>query len=126
MHPSIPALVRETQNPELQDSPHVSTTQTSAQCEVTDRANSTSHINAYEVDMGFALVGHLVRQGVYKASDFAVLTPYLGQSRKLSQSLDSFAEIIVNERDAEELALAEESSRTVVLFLLQPWPSDVR
>ena len=58
--------------------------------------------------MVFALVRHLVRQGVYKAEDIAVLTPYLGQLRKLRRSLSSFAEVVVNDRDTDELTLAED------------------
>ncbi|TLD05675.1 NF-X1 finger and helicase domain protein [Venturia nashicola] len=59
----------------------------------------------YEVDMVFALVRHLVRQGVYRSSDIAVLTPYLGQLRKLRLSLSSFAEVMINDRDTEDLSL---------------------
>jgi hypothetical protein len=55
--------------------------------------------------MVFALVRHLVRQGVYRASDIAVLTPYLGQLRKLRRALSNFAEVIINDRDIDELAL---------------------
>ena len=55
--------------------------------------------------MVFALVRHLVRQGVYRPSDIAVLSPYLGQLRKLRRSLSSFAEVIINDRDIDEMAL---------------------
>ena len=55
--------------------------------------------------MVFALVRHLVRQGVYRSSDIAVLTPYLGQLRKLRLSLSSFAEVMINDRDTEDLSL---------------------
>jgi hypothetical protein len=36
-----------------------------------------------------------------------VLTPYLGQLRKLRRSLSSFAEVVVNDRDTDELALVD-------------------
>jgi hypothetical protein len=55
--------------------------------------------------MVFALVRHLVRQGVYSPSDIAVLTPYLSQLRKLRRALSSFAEVIINDRDIHEVAL---------------------
>ena len=38
-----------------------------------------SHSNIWEVDMVHALVRHIVRQGEYKSTDIAVLTPYTGQ-----------------------------------------------
>jgi hypothetical protein len=58
----------------------------------------------------FALVRHLVRQGVYKTCDIAVLTPYLGQLRKLRLSLSSFAEVMINDRDTDDLALNYDDS----------------
>jgi hypothetical protein len=57
--------------------------------------------------MVFAFVRHSIRQGVYKASDIAVLKPYLGQLRKLRRSLSSFAEVVINDRDADELTLVD-------------------
>ncbi|OQO13288.1 hypothetical protein B0A48_01516 [Cryoendolithus antarcticus] len=66
-------------------------------------ADSTSHTNQYEVDMVFTLVRHLIWQGVYRPSDIAVLTPYLGQLRRLRRSLSSFTEIVLNGRDVDEL-----------------------
>jgi phage-related protein len=38
-----------------------------------------SHSNLWEVEFTYALVRHIVRQGVYTSSDIAVLTPYTGQ-----------------------------------------------
>jgi hypothetical protein len=119
MHPSISALIRSTLYPDLQDSravaayPEVSGMRRrlfwldhrEAEDSEKDRSDSTSHTNRYEVDMVFALVRHLVRQGVYRPSEIAVLTPYLGQLRKLRRALSSFAEVIINDRDIDELAL---------------------
>jgi hypothetical protein len=119
MHPSISTLIRSTLYPELQDSPEVVKypevsgmrrrlfwlDHREAEDSEKDRSDSTSHTNRYEVDMVFALVRHLVRQGVYRSSDIAVLTPYLGQLRKLRRALSSFAEIIINDRDIDELVL---------------------
>jgi hypothetical protein len=119
MHPSISTLIRSTLYPDLQDSPQVANypevsgmrrrlfwlDHDQPEDGEKDRSDSTSHTNQYEVDMVFALVRHLVRQGVYRASDIAVLTPYLGQLRKLRRALSGFAEVIINDRDIDELAL---------------------
>jgi hypothetical protein len=119
MHPSISTLIRSTLYPHLQDSPEVAKypevsgmrrrlfwlDHREAEDSEKDRSDSTSHTNRYEVDMVFALVRHLVRQGVYRPADVAVITPYLGQLRKLRRSLSSFAEVIINDRDIDEMAL---------------------
>jgi hypothetical protein len=63
-----------------------------------------SHSNQWEVDMATALVRHLVRQGEYKSTDIALLTPYTGQLRKLRTSLSKDFEICLSERDLETLA----------------------
>jgi hypothetical protein len=118
MHPSISTLIRSTLYPDLQDSPQVAhypevsgmrrrlfwLDHEQSEDRERERSDSTSHTNQYEVDMVFALVRHLVRQGVYRASDIAVLTPYLGQLRKLRRALSGFAEVIIDDRDIEELA----------------------
>lgn len=63
-----------------------------------------SHSNEWEVSMTKALVRHLVRQGVYKASDISVLTPYSGQLHKLRASLSRDFEISLSGRDEDLLA----------------------
>jgi len=50
-----------------------------------------------------ALVSHLVRQGTFGNEDIAVLTPYLGQLQKIKQRLRSSFEIVVSDRDLEDL-----------------------
>lgn len=128
MHPSISELVRQYLYPNLQDHGSVSSypevpgfkrrlfwlnhrePEASASA---DHITTTSHSNAYEVDMVAALVSHLVRQGIYKPSEIALLTPYLGQLRKLRQRLSSTFEIAISDRDQDDLAnagLAEEDS----------------
>ncbi|KAF7716581.1 Zinc finger C3H1-type domain-containing protein [Penicillium ucsense] len=73
-----------------------------------DSADNTgrvkSHSNQWEVDMATALVRHVVRQGLYKSTDLALLTPYTGQLRKLRASLGRDFEICLSERDLETLA----------------------
>jgi superfamily I DNA and/or RNA helicase len=64
---------------------------------------STSKTNTFEVGMVAALVSHLVRQGTYGSEDIAVITPYVGQLQKLKQQLAASFEIIVGDRDQEEL-----------------------
>jgi superfamily I DNA and/or RNA helicase len=58
----------------------------------------------WEVDFTYALVRHIVRQGVYKSSDIAVLTPYTGQLQKLRAKMRNEFEIVLSERDQEMLA----------------------
>jgi hypothetical protein len=117
MHPLISRLVRETQYPHLRDDPSVL-----SYPEVTgmrnrlfwmhheeledDRAEGdmTSRTNTFEANMVVALVKHLSQQGVYKSVDIAVITPYLGQLRKLRKKFGTTHAILMNERDADELA----------------------
>ena len=118
MYPSIADLVRSTLYPKLQDHPSVAThpevdgvrkrlfwldhnekeDDTSS-----NLAQSFSKTNGWEVEMVTALATHLVRQGTYRNEDIAVLTPYLGQLHKLRQRLRSSFEIVVGDRDLEDL-----------------------
>jgi hypothetical protein len=63
-----------------------------------------SRSNIWEVDMTHALVRHIVRQGVYRSSEIAVLTPYGGQLQKLRAKMRSDFEVVLSERDQETLA----------------------
>ena len=67
-------------------------------------AQTKSQSNTWEAEMTMALVRHVIRQGVYKSSDIAVLTPYTGQLQLLRQKLSNEFEIMLSERDEEELA----------------------
>lgn len=69
-----------------------------------DDGRLRSHSNLWEVGMTKALVRHLVRQGAYKSTDIAVLTPYTGQLQKLRAALSKDFEIFLSERDEEALA----------------------
>lgn len=90
MHPSIAELIRSTLYPQLQDSQAVVDYADVAGMKRrlfwldhqhheakpdADQIMATSHSNDYEVDMVVALVSHLVKQGVYRSNDIAVLTP---------------------------------------------------
>ncbi|KAI4673398.1 uncharacterized protein J4E84_011123 [Alternaria hordeiaustralica] len=69
----------------------------------TDMHNTKSKSNLWEVEMVRALVRHIVRQGVYKSDDIAVLTPYTGQLQKLRAAMSSEYEICLSDRDREAL-----------------------
>ena len=117
MHPSISELVRVPLYPDLQD--HPSVLEYPEVDGMRDRlywldhqekedpqpaqAVSLSKTNTFEVDMIAALVSHLVRQGTYGSEDIAVITPYLGQLQKIKKRLANSFEIVVGDRDQEEL-----------------------
>ncbi|CAP61981.1 uncharacterized protein PODANS_5_1320, partial [Podospora anserina S mat+] len=69
-----------------------------------DGAKVKSHSNSWEVSMSTALVRHLVRQGEYKSTDIALLTPYTGQLQKLMAALSGDFEVFLSDRDLEKLA----------------------
>jgi len=64
---------------------------------------SFSKTNSFEVEMIAALISHLVRQETYEKDDIAVLTSYLGQLQKIKQRLRSSFEIVVDDRDLQDL-----------------------
>lgn len=64
----------------------------------------TSQSNKFEVDMATQLVSHLNKQGCYKDGDLAVITPYLGQLRKLRNSLAKTFSVRMLEKDVNDLA----------------------
>lgn len=76
-----------------------------------DQADSlemeTSHSNMFEVQMVVQLVSHLYKQGCYKAGDLAIITPYLGQLRKLRNALRNTFAVQMSERDENDLAELE-------------------
>jgi hypothetical protein len=69
-----------------------------------DGTRVKSHSNMWETDMATALVRHLVRQGVYKTEDIALLTPYTGQLQQLRAALGKDFEICLSDRDMSQLA----------------------
>ncbi|KAI0441323.1 hypothetical protein F4803DRAFT_576691 [Xylaria telfairii] len=118
MHPSISRLIRETIYSDLQDAtdlldyPEVvgmrkrlfwfDHTSPENESDPTQPLG-TSHTNDFEVDMVSALVSHLVRQGVYAHDQIAILTPYLGQLHKLRKRLRNCFEIVLGDRDIDDL-----------------------
>lgn len=117
MHPSISELVRVPLYPDLQDHPSVSEypevdgmrdrlywlDHKEKEDPRTAQADSLSRTNTFEVDLVASLVSHLVRQGTYGSEDIAVITPYLGQLQKIKRRLANSFEIVVGDRDQEEL-----------------------
>ena len=117
MHPSISELVRISLYPALQDHPSVSEypevdgmrdrlywlDHQEKEDPRTAQDVSLSRTNTFEVDMIAALVSHLVRQGTYGSEDIAVITPYLGQLQKIKKRLADSFEIVVGDRDQDEL-----------------------
>jgi len=123
MHPSIASLVRDTLYPELRD--HAAThdypevmgmrnrlfwldhrhrEDSGAQ----DGPMQTSKTNEWEAEIVVSLVKHLVRQGAYhRKEDIAVLTPYLGQLRKLRQKFSTTFDLVIGEKDMKEIEIQE-------------------
>lgn len=118
MRPEIANLIRSTMYDRLQDHPSVASLPDVVGMrenvywlnhdELEDSSNDDgrikSHSNEWEVGMTKALVRHLVRQGEYKSTDIAVLTPYTGQLQKLRAALSGDFEICLSDRDEETLA----------------------
>ena len=115
MHPSIADLTRKTIYHHVQDHEKVASYPGVAgmrkrlfwldhdQAEDSKETHTTSRSNAHEIAMVTGLVSHLVRQGIYAAGGIAVLTPYLGQMQKLRRALGDSFDVIVGDRDVEEL-----------------------
>ncbi|KAJ3939042.1 uncharacterized protein N0V96_011157 [Colletotrichum fioriniae] len=126
MHPSIAELVRSTLYPSLSDSENVQDYpeipgmarrlfwlhhESPESGGKSDKDSvETSYSNDFEIEFVSALVSHLLRQGVYKSGEIAVLTPYLGQLNKLRQKLSSIMQIVINDRDMDDLAEMESAS----------------
>ena len=66
--------------------------------------HSKSQSNLWEVEMTHALVRHILRQGIYKSTDIAVLTPYTGQLQQLRKRMRQDFEIVLSDRDEDILA----------------------
>ena len=79
------------------------------------RILDSSHSNDYEVQLVEALVMHLVRQGTYGAEDIVVLTPYVRQLQKLRQRLANSFEIVIGDKDQDELAKQDTETISVAL-----------
>jgi hypothetical protein len=85
----------------------------------------TSRSNTFEVQMTIGLVLHLKKQGCYKRGDVAIVTPYLGQFRKLWDKLKIHFSVEMSDRDEDELGNFErgiERNDTVPIINLETKP----
>ena len=129
MDPSISDLIRQTIYPELIDHdsvlkyPNVNGIRKRLfwldhrEMEVGRNSSNTlqpSHSNDYEVGLVEALVTHIIRQGVYKSDDIVVLTPYVRQLQKIRTALSTTMDIVISDRDVNELDKQGLNDKTMV------------
>jgi AAA domain len=126
MQPDIADLIRRPLYPELEDHPMVHTypqvpgmyhrlywldhshrEDGSGEFDI----KGTSHSNDYEVEMVKQLVSHLSKQGCYNDGDLAVITPYVGQLRKLRNELSNTFSVRMSEKDQDEIETIDEVVR---------------
>ncbi|KAH0565113.1 hypothetical protein GP486_001497 [Trichoglossum hirsutum] len=121
MDPSISSLVRSTLYPRLRDHPSTATypeipgmrrrlfwlDHRHFEDDSDPSEPMQSKTNEWEAGMVKALVRHICRQGKYKSGEIAVLTPYLGQLRKLKDMLEEEVELVIGERDLKDLEDSE-------------------
>lgn len=63
--------------------------------------DNKSKSNAWEIRMVCALVRHITRQGTYRSTDIAVLTPYVSQLQKLRKALDDALHVDRSDQDQD-------------------------
>ncbi|KAG0209060.1 hypothetical protein BGX28_000160 [Mortierella sp. GBA30] len=68
-----------------------------------DQYGMQSYANSFEVKMVEALAQYLIRNGYDQVGDIAILTPYLGQLSRLRDHLRTRFELLIDERDQEQL-----------------------
>ena len=65
--------------------------------------DSMSKINLVEAQMAARLALYMVQQG-YAAGEVTILTPYVGQLRVIIRELGKLTDVVVGDKDAEQLA----------------------
>ncbi|EJD38161.1 P-loop containing nucleoside triphosphate hydrolase protein [Auricularia subglabra TFB-10046 SS5] len=124
MRPEISSLVRQLMYPDLADAPGTRNRPdirglqdnvvfiNHSRPEDDDRAitdkregNTSSKTNSHEVAMVLKIVRYLAQQG-YGTSDIVVLTPYLGNLRKIFAELRRTTDAVLNDLDNAELVKA--------------------
>ncbi|KAF9982115.1 hypothetical protein BGZ75_006502 [Mortierella antarctica] len=116
MRPEISSLIRNTLYPRLVDGGQVHAYPNVAGMDSNlffmdhthpedskDQYGMQSFTNSFEVKMVEALAQYLIRNGYDKPGDIAILTPYLGQLSRLRDHLRSKFELLIDERDQEQL-----------------------
>jgi hypothetical protein len=127
MHPSIAALVKDTLYPELENDPRTNRFPEVAGMRKRlfwlDHQNhenagglmEISKSNEYEAKMVLSLVRHLSQQGIYTGKDdIAILTPYLGQRKKLCMMLGDEFNIIDENQELEDAKLDKDVQKQLV------------
>jgi hypothetical protein len=136
MRPEISRLIRETMYPRLEDHDSVRQlpgvvgmrenvywlTHNQPEDVADEDTRLKSHGNAWEVGMVAALVRHLIRQGVYKSTDIAVLTPYARQLQQLRSALSRDFEVLLEEKDEDILQDLEASLMRMLIGNDEPEP----
>ncbi|KAK6532447.1 hypothetical protein TWF281_006635 [Arthrobotrys megalospora] len=134
MHPDIANLVRTTLYPQLHD--HEGTAGYPDVAGIKRRLFWLDHrnfedpgdpgeamqskTNTWEAKMVVSLVTYLARQGVYKAGEIAVLTPYIYQMRMLMEMFEDIVDYDISERDMEELDLSDDEEETNITKRKKP------
>lgn len=117
MRPDVSRLIRQTTYPKLVD--HKSTlnlpdvvglrdnvfwlNHDNYEDESHDDSQLKSHSNEWEVEMTYAFLRPIIRQGHYKPNDIAVLTPYTGQLQKLRSKFRREYEVVLGDLDEDAL-----------------------
>ena len=78
-----------------------------------------SHSNMYEVDLIQALATHFVRQGIYKSNEIVILTPYVRQLLNLRDMLSNTFEIVIGEKDEDQISKEGLDASNTVPFVIQ-------
>eukprot|EP00878_Enallax_costatus_P024998 GHUV01026715.1.p1 GENE.GHUV01026715.1~~GHUV01026715.1.p1 ORF type:complete len:430 (+),score=88.69 GHUV01026715.1:146-1435(+) len=74
-----------------------------------------SKYNRYEVEWAVALAEYLVKQGYNKDGDLVILTPYVGQLKRLKAAVaTSNIRVIIDENDSDQLAQLEDQEEAAV------------
>ncbi|KAG0210173.1 hypothetical protein BGX28_009613 [Mortierella sp. GBA30] len=123
MRPEISSLIRNTLYPNLEDGNDVSKYPSicgmsrnlffmdhSHPEDSRDQYGMQSYANAFEVNMVDALAQYLIKNGYNQPGEIAVLTPYLGQLSRFRDVLRDRYELLIDERDQEQLDQTEQDN----------------
>lgn len=90
----------------------------------TEDATETSFSNDFECNMTVALAKYLMMQGNYRPGDIAILTPYLGQLRKLRHALGNEFSLAIDDSDEVELDKFESANPINTFGMDDPFAED--
>ncbi|KAF6248733.1 AAA domain-containing protein [Scenedesmus sp. NREL 46B-D3] len=70
-----------------------------------------SKFNRHEVELAVGLASYLIKQGYSSEGDLVILTPYVGQLRRLTKAVAaSNMRVVLSDKDSEELAKLEDEA----------------